>query len=107
MTIFEWLFKAPAAVHRHTTAPLYKERLAFLTHMKEHDRKYNTLAGVVFAGMLTDPPPQPARLTIASRTSEERFILTPEGSTGGQGADCNTLYQGVTRDNRIIASGLN
>ena len=43
MTVFEWLFKAPAALHRQTTAPLYNERLAFLTHMKERDRKYNTL----------------------------------------------------------------
>jgi integrase/recombinase XerD len=43
MTVFEWLFKAPAALHRETTAPLYNERLAFLTHMKERDRKYNTL----------------------------------------------------------------
>ena len=43
MTVFEWLFKARAALHRQTTAPLYNERLAFLTHMKERDRKYNTL----------------------------------------------------------------
>jgi integrase/recombinase XerD len=43
MTVFEWLFKAPAALRRQTTAPLYNERLAFLTHMKERDRKYNTL----------------------------------------------------------------
>jgi hypothetical protein len=43
MTLFDWLFKDPAALHRQTTAPLYNERLAFLTHMKERDRKYNTL----------------------------------------------------------------
>jgi hypothetical protein len=43
MTVFEWLFKAPAALRRQTTAPLYNERLAFLTYMKERDRKYNTL----------------------------------------------------------------
>jgi len=43
MTLFEWLFQDPAALHRQTTAPLYSERLAFLTHMKERDRKYNTL----------------------------------------------------------------
>jgi hypothetical protein len=40
MTLFEWLFQDPAALHRQTTAPLYNERLAFLTHMKERDRKY-------------------------------------------------------------------
>jgi hypothetical protein len=43
MTLFEWLFQNPAALHRQTTAPLYNERLAFLTHMKEHDRKYTAL----------------------------------------------------------------
>jgi hypothetical protein len=43
MTLFDWLFKDPAALHRQTIAPLYNERLAFLTHMKERDRKYNTL----------------------------------------------------------------
>ena len=43
MTLFEWLFQDPAALHRQTTAPLYDERLAFLTHMKERDRKYNTI----------------------------------------------------------------
>jgi hypothetical protein len=43
MTLFEWLFQEPAAHQRQTTAPLYNERLAYLTHMKEHDRKYNTL----------------------------------------------------------------
>jgi integrase/recombinase XerD len=43
MTVFEWLFKAPAALRRQTTAPLYNERLAYLTHMKECDRKHNTI----------------------------------------------------------------
>jgi integrase/recombinase XerD len=43
MTVFEWLFKAPAALRRQTTAPLYPERLAYLTHMKERDRKHNTI----------------------------------------------------------------
>ena len=43
MTIFEWLFKHPAALHRQTNAPLYNERLAFLTHMKERDRKHHTI----------------------------------------------------------------
>jgi site-specific recombinase XerD len=43
MTIFEWLFKAPAALRRQTTAPLYNERLAFLTHMKERHRTHNTI----------------------------------------------------------------
>jgi hypothetical protein len=43
MALFESLFKDPSAIHRQNTAPLYKERVAFLTHMKEHDRKYNTL----------------------------------------------------------------
>ena len=43
MTLFEWLFQDPAALRRQTTAPLYNERLAFLTHMKERERKYNTL----------------------------------------------------------------
>jgi hypothetical protein len=43
MTLFESLFKGPAALRRRNTAPLYQERVAFLTHMKEHDRKYNTL----------------------------------------------------------------
>ena len=43
MTLFHWLFKDPTALHRQTTAPLYNERLAFLTQMKERDRKYNTL----------------------------------------------------------------
>jgi integrase/recombinase XerD len=43
MTVFEWLFKAPAALRRQMTAPLYAERLAYLTHMKERDRKHNTI----------------------------------------------------------------
>lgn len=43
MTVFEWLFKAPAALRRQRTAPLYNERLAYLTHMKERDRKHNTI----------------------------------------------------------------
>src|SRR5258708_17123382 len=43
MTLFDWLFKDPAALHRQTTARLYTERLAYLTHMKERDRKYNTI----------------------------------------------------------------
>jgi integrase/recombinase XerD len=43
MTVFEWLFKAPAALRRQTTAPLYNERLAYLTYMKERDRKHNTI----------------------------------------------------------------
>jgi len=43
MTLFEYLFKDPAALRRQTTAPLYNERLAFLTYMKAHDRKRNTL----------------------------------------------------------------
>ena len=43
MALFESLFKDPTAIRRQNTAPLYKERVAFLTHMKEHDRKYNTL----------------------------------------------------------------
>jgi len=43
MTLFEYLFKDPAALRRQTTAPLCEERLAFLTHMKAHDRKRNTL----------------------------------------------------------------
>jgi integrase/recombinase XerD len=43
MMLIEWLFKDPSAICRQTTAPLYNERLAFLTHMKERDRKYNTL----------------------------------------------------------------
>ena len=33
----------PSVRHRHNTAPLYKERIAFLTHMQAHDRKYNTI----------------------------------------------------------------
>jgi integrase/recombinase XerD len=43
MTVFEWLFKDSSALRRQTNAPLHNERLAFLTHMKERDRKYNTL----------------------------------------------------------------
>jgi site-specific recombinase XerD len=42
-TILDWLFKAPAAIRRQTTAPLYNERVAFLTHMRERHRRYNTL----------------------------------------------------------------
>jgi hypothetical protein len=43
MTVFEWLFKAPAALRRQRIAPLYTERLAYLTHMKERDRRHNTI----------------------------------------------------------------
>jgi hypothetical protein len=43
MALFESLFKDPVALRRQNIAPLYGERVAFLTHMKEHDREYNTL----------------------------------------------------------------
>jgi integrase/recombinase XerD len=43
MTLFESLFKDRAAVRRQLTAPLCRERIAFLTYMQEHDRKRNTV----------------------------------------------------------------
>jgi integrase/recombinase XerD len=43
MNLFEWLFTEPAALRRQTAGPLYKQRVAFLTYLRDHDRKYNTL----------------------------------------------------------------
>jgi hypothetical protein len=38
MNLFEWLFTEPAALRRQLAAPLYKQRVAFLTYLKDHDR---------------------------------------------------------------------
>ena len=38
MTLFDWLFKAPAALHGQTTAPLYNERLAVGVEWKQQLR---------------------------------------------------------------------
>jgi hypothetical protein len=46
MNLFEWLFTKPAALRRQTAAPLYKQRVAFLTYLRDHDRKYHTLRAV-------------------------------------------------------------
>lgn len=43
MTLFDSLFQLASVRRRHNTAPLYKERVAFLSHMKSNDRKYNTI----------------------------------------------------------------
>jgi hypothetical protein len=43
MTLFDTLFRMPSVCHRHNSAPLFKERVAFLTYMRQHDRKYNTI----------------------------------------------------------------
>jgi integrase/recombinase XerD len=69
MTLFEWLFKDPSPLHRQTNTPLYNERLAFLTHMKARDRKYNTLRAM------------PTHLLHINRTlgfSNEMRVLTME-----------------------------
>ena len=91
MTLFDWLFKDPAALHRQTTAPLYNERLAFLTHMKERDRKYNTLRAMA------------THLLHINRTlgfSNEMRVLTMEALRGAR----NLVTKHRRRWNDIVSS---
>ncbi len=41
--MFDQLFKDPAAVARHTTAPLYRERVRYLEYMQRHQASRKTL----------------------------------------------------------------
>jgi integrase/recombinase XerD len=43
MTLFDSLFQMPSVRDRHNTAPLYKERIAYLKHMQLRDRKCSTI----------------------------------------------------------------
>ncbi|WP_408582383.1 IS21 family transposase, partial [Paraburkholderia atlantica] len=43
LLMFDQLFKDPAAVARHTTAPLYRERVRYLEYMQRHRASRKTL----------------------------------------------------------------